>query len=188
MKFTPLVSMLLIIQLLQSCKNSTVSKERNRKMMDTLLNMHMDSPAVHEGQTNAHNAMAAAPKPDTHLADTSAFNGAFILFLMPDSSRFASLEDEPGIYDADADFGEGISNTIKSLPNNKKYRDYDIKAYTSAKRYISIKDCDGCPLVIDRDTVNYGIILSSWGRSVETNYNQVHSGDYMQEIHAYWGF
>lgn len=35
--------------------------------------------------------------------------------IQPDSARFASLEDEPGIYDGDSEFGVGVSNTITDL-------------------------------------------------------------------------
>jgi hypothetical protein len=50
-----------------------------------------------------------------------------------------------------------------------------------------IKDCKGCPLVIDRDTVDYGYILSGKGKSITTTYNSVHSGDYLDEISGYFG-
>ena len=113
---------------------------------------------------------------------------ALILFLTPDCLRFESLEDESGIYDACSDFGVGISNTITGVSKNKKYQDYEIKVRTTDKRYISIKDCYECPITLDRDSVNYGYILSSYGRSVETKFNEVHSGDYIQELKEYFGF
>jgi hypothetical protein len=66
------------------------------------------------------------------------------------------LEDEPGIYDADSDFGVGISNTIDSISKNKRYE--NIKVHTTTKRYVSIENCKECPIIIDRDTVDYGVI------------------------------
>jgi hypothetical protein len=87
-------------------------------------------------------------------------------------------------YDADSDFGVGVSNTLDSISKNKRYK--NIKARTTGKRYINIKDCDQCPIIIDRDTVNYGVILSANGRKIETRYNEVHSGDYLQSVEEYF--
>lgn len=124
--------------------------------------------------------------PETHLHDTTTVSGNFILFLRPDSLRFQSytLDDHSGIYETDSDFGFGITSTQDSLPKYKKYK--NIQAVVSTNRYIIIKDCKSCPLTIDRDTIDYGIILSGKGREIKSTYEFVHSGDYLQEINEYF--
>jgi len=44
----------------------------------------------------------------------------------------------------------------------------------------------GCQLVIDRDSVSYGFILSAKGRPVTKTYNSVHGGDYLGELDEYF--
>jgi hypothetical protein len=46
-------------------------------------------------------------------------------------------------------------------------------------------EADG-PLIIDRDTINCGYILSQKGRAIATAYNSVHSGDYLGEMGDYF--
>lgn len=165
--------------IISSCKSSTTSKEIVNKP-DSLQVVHMDSSPNSSVQKDSQ----AKPVEASHLKDTITMEGNFILFLQPDSARFASLEDEPGIYDGDSDFGVGISNTITGLSKSKNLN--TISARTSDKRFINIRDCMECPVIIDRDTVNYGFILSGKGRSLQTKYNEVHSGDYLQEIKEYF--
>ncbi|MDO6432634.1 hypothetical protein Q4E93_18660 [Flavitalea sp. BT771] len=124
----------------------------------------------------------------SHLRDTLSVTGNFILFLQPDEARYAELEkdaeDEAG--DGDADFGVGISATRDSMKKNERYK--DIKVLTTTKRYVSIKDCKDGPLIIDRDSVSYGFILSGKGRPIAKTYNSVHSGDYLGELNEYFSF
>jgi hypothetical protein len=122
----------------------------------------------------------------THLRDTLSLSGNFMLFLRPNDERFKELNanEEEGGGDADADFGVGIANTQDTISKNSKYT--GIKVKTTDKRYISINDCEHCPLVIDRDSVDYGYILSGKGKKIATTYNSVHSGDYMGEINDYF--
>jgi hypothetical protein len=156
--------------LFHSCKNLTGSKEAI-KNPDT--------------SSNENKNAKGGPNQQTHLKDTFEINESVILFLIPDSARFASVaQEEPGIYDADADFGEGIYNTIDSISKNKKYK--NIISHNTSKRYINITDCDGGPMIIDRDSVNYGIILSSKDRKPEMKFNEVHSGDYLQDVNEYF--
>jgi hypothetical protein len=124
-------------------------------------------------------------RPKTHLHDTTYVEGSFILFLRPNDSRYAELEriSEDG-GDGDSDFGVGISNTLDSLKNNPRYS--NIKGLVSTNRYINIKDCRGGPLVIDRDTVSYGFIMSAKGKHVYSALNSVHSGHYCGEIDSYF--
>ena len=176
MKVIYLVFILLSIILIQSCNNSTGSNDVVKKV---------DSLAIEQKtQDQARSDTQAPPIIQTHLQDAISMKGDFILFLQPDSARFESLEDEPGIYDGDSDFGVGISNTIIGLSKSKQLNKITVR--TSDKRFINISDCKECPVIIDRDTVNYGYILSGKGRSLETKYKEVHSGDYQQEIEKYF--
>jgi hypothetical protein len=120
----------------------------------------------------------------THLKDTLNIGGDFILFLLPDSARFESYDEDSGIYEADSDFGIGISNTLDSFSKNKKYK--NIRGLSTFARYILVKDCKDCPVLIDRDTVNYGIILSGKDRAIRTTYNEVHGGNYVQDVDDYF--
>jgi hypothetical protein len=122
---------------------------------------------------------------NTHLHDTTFVEGSVILFLRPNDARYAELDstsDEIG--EGDADFGVGINSTFDSLKSNTQYK--DIKGLVSTNRYIKIKDCLDGPLVIDRDTVNYGFIMSAKGKSFERLYNNIRSGDYLEEIDSYF--
>jgi len=196
MKFTSFVSISLMIVAFPFCNNKKAPSE----VVTSDDSSHIEHSATRTtavSQTHYRDTaslLKESKEPnttkflETHLKDTLVLNGAFMLFLRPDSLRFESLKDEPGIYEGDADFGVGISNTIKGVLKNKKYQDYKIKVHTTDKRYISIKDCYGCPFTLDRDSVDYGYILSSYGRSVETKFNEVHSGDYMLELKEYFGF
>ncbi|MDP4149795.1 MAG: hypothetical protein Q8927_10805 [Bacteroidota bacterium] len=123
----------------------------------------------------------------THLKDTSRLSGSFILFLLPDQARYAELSSDPDdeVNESDADFAAGIVGTKDSLRTIDKYR--NIRFAATPSRYIVIADCYGGPLVIDRDTVSYGYILSGKGKKIATEYNSVHSGNYLGEIDEYFG-
>ena len=123
--------------------------------------------------------------PETHLHDTTVVSGSFIIFLRPDSARFKSYIGDPGsgIYEVDGDFGVGLSNTIDSIAKIKKYE--SVKTVISTRRFIKIKDCKNSPLIIDRDTVDYGILLSQKGKGIKIN-TFVHSGDYLKEVNEYF--
>jgi hypothetical protein len=123
----------------------------------------------------------------THLKDTSRLSGNFILFLLPDKERYAELSSDPDgeVNESDADFAAGIVSTKDSLRKNDKYR--SIRFAATPSRIIIIEDCLGGPLVVDRDTVSYGYILSGKGKKIATEYNSVHSGNYLGEIDDYFG-
>ena len=112
--------------------------------------------------------------------------GVFILFLRPDEARYASFENDEdgGAGDSDSDFGVGINNTMDSVAKIDKYK--TIKVLLSTRRYILIKDCKDGPLLIDRDTIDYGVVLSASGKKVNATYNSVHSGDYLGDIDGYF--
>ena len=122
----------------------------------------------------------------THLRDTTYAAGSFILFLRPDDDRYAELEKqaEDEVGDADSDFGVGINGTQDSLKSNDRYK--DIQVLISPSRYICIRDCKDGPLIIDRDSVSYGFILSEKGKAISKTYNSVHSGNYIGEIEEYF--
>ncbi|MDP4262296.1 MAG: hypothetical protein Q8941_07170 [Bacteroidota bacterium] len=167
-----------VVIAISGCNSSPVKKNNPPIAIDS--SEHKDS--------NSDNRPKTAPGdiPKTHLKDTTIAGGDFILFLRPDSARFESYaeDEDSGINEADSDFGFGISNTEDSFSKNKQYK--NIKILVSEARYILIKDCKTCPLTIDRDTINYGVIISSKGRQMETIYGQVHSGDYLQEVKDYF--
>jgi hypothetical protein len=122
----------------------------------------------------------------THLRDTTNVSGNFIIFLRPDDTRFDNYakDNEGGIYEVDSDFGFGLQATIDTISKNKIYK--DVKVLVSTERYIIIKDCKTGPITIDRDTINYGIIMSSKGKEIMKEYNQIYSIDYTQEINDYF--
>jgi hypothetical protein len=140
--------------------------------------------AISHPDTYLENDSAVVLK--THLRDTTYAAGSFILFLRPDDARYAELEKEAegDVGEGDADFGAGISGTQDSLKTNDRYK--DIKVLTSTSRFICISDCKNGPLIIDRDSVSYGFILSTKGRPIAKTYNSVHSGDYLGEIDEYF--
>lgn len=119
-----------------------------------------------------------------HLQDTVTINEDFVLFLQPDSIRFENYANEDeNIYDADSDFGFGMSATIDTISKNKKYN--NIHTGVSDKRYIVIRDCKNCPQTIDRDTINYGVLLTAKGKEIKLQTN-LHSGNYLQDVDAYF--
>jgi|GEM_PF-2597046 len=140
--------------------------------------------AISHPDTHLENDSAVVLK--THLRDTTYADGSFILFLRPDDTRYDELEKEAEgeTGEGDADFGAGISGTQDSLKTNSRYK--DIKVLTSTNRFIYISDCKNGPLIIDRDSVSYGFILSAKGRSIAKTYNSVHSGNYLGEIDEYF--
>lgn len=144
--------------------------------------IHPDTPSA------APVAEAAQPwKPfKTHLVDTLKAEGSFILFLTPTEQRYNEMvNDSTGSGDADSDFGDGIRNTLDSLKANSHYK--DIQGLVSQQRYILIKDCKGGPIVLDRDTISYGVVLSAPGKAIDTTQlGEVHSGDYCGQIRQYF--
>ena len=123
----------------------------------------------------------------THLNDTAMFTGSWVIFLRPDSVRFDFYANnvQQGIYDVDADFGVAISMAIDSIVGNKGFK--GIKGMVSTKRYITLLDCKGGPLTIDRDTVNYGIILTGTDRVIKAEQNVYGGAHYVKVIRKYFG-
>ena len=122
---------------------------------------------------------------ETHLKDTSFIKGSYVLFLRPDDNTFESYakDESNGIYEIDSDFGFAIAATLDTMAKNKHYK--NIKTDISTARYIVIQDCKNGPLVVDRDSINYGLILTRKGYAIHT-ITFVHSGDYLAEVDAYF--
>lgn len=122
---------------------------------------------------------------ETHLEDTTFIDGNYVLFLRPDSIRFENLaiDENSGIYECDSDFGFGINEAIDTVTKNKKFN--KIKVNVSTNRYIVIKGCKNFPEIIDRDTVDYGIILSGKNKQIEV-YKNILTGHYIELIRYYF--
>lgn len=119
-----------------------------------------------------------------HLKDTIKISGEYVLFLRPDSLRFLEYTNEGNeIYELYSDFGYGISATFDTLKNNPKYDHIQIS--TTDNRYIYIYNCKSCPLLIDRDTIDYGLLLVSRYKEIELSTN-VHSNNYIYEIEDFF--
>jgi len=168
----------ILVMIISSCKSPTSKDEKDT----TVLSDSTSNKSIRSTVTRTRADSGETLK--THLHDTTILSGSFILFLRPDSARFESYDEDSGIYDADADFGVAITNSMDGISKNKKY--HNLKALISTNRFIIIKDCKTCPLTIDRDTIDYGVILSAKNKPVRTTYGQVHSGDYLQDVNEYF--
>ena len=161
-----------------SCNSPTAKTDNNLKTV-------ADTTISPNNSTSIQTVNVDTIIPETHLKDTTIISGNFVLFLRPDSLRFESYTQNPysGIYEADSDFGFSISATIDSISERKKYK--NIKTTVSEKRYIIIKDCKNSPLTIDRDTIDYGLIMTSKGKEIKIN-TFLHSGDYLYDVDEYF--
>ena len=63
---------------------------------------------------------------------------------------------------------------------------YDLPDQVHDKAYAS-SYCATCGPWMDRDSINYGYVMTGPGRKPVMAINTVHSGDYLQEIHEYYG-
>ena len=175
------ISYLLLITLLAtSCSGSIQNDNKLVSSNDTL---SADSTA--NGLANSVEVSELKTKPQTHLKDTSFIKGSYVLFLRPDDITFESYakDENNGIYEIDADFGFAMAATMDTMAKNKRYK--NIKTDISTARYIVIQDCKNGPLVVDRDSINYGLIVTRKGYAIQTS-TFVHSGDYLAEVDAYF--
>jgi hypothetical protein len=133
-------------------------------------------------------ASPTAFSPLSHLRDTTFISGNTIIFLRPDAVRFEELmqAEAHGLLEADGDFGWGISQTMADLQSDSvKFN--SVRAEIVTARYVALEGCADCPAVIDRDTVNYGVIFTGTGRKNKPAFNAIHSWSYGQEIKEYFG-
>lgn len=163
-----------LLVLFMSCKDSQNSDQDN---------------SLEKNEKNT-TAGATTEKPvvvKTYLRDTATFSGDCIIFLRPDKSRYKSYAavQKEIINQVDSGFGMSIASTQSNMKLMKKYN--PIKSFETIKRYIRLNDCAGCPSIIDRDTVDYGYILTGKNKIIQSEFNQVHAGNYLQEIDAFFG-
>lgn len=111
------------------------------------------------------------------LKDTLKVAGNAIVVLRPDSLRFNSYikSGKEWIYEVDSDFGVGINGALDSFQHS------NIQELITTKRYISIENCRDCPTVIDRDTIDYGIIMSRQNKNIQIDQN-IYGADYYLEL------
>lgn len=121
------------------------------------------------------------------LKDTEFVKGNVVVFLRPDSARFENyLNEGHGIYEIDSDFGFGISAAMDTMELNSKFK--NIQAIVSVKRYILLIDCNECPKVIDRDTIDYGTIFIKVGKNVLLERSNVFASEaLLNSIMNYFG-
>lgn len=123
----------------------------------------------------------------SHLKDSIQVEGDAVVFLVPDSTRFDQLNADPesGAVEVDSDHGYAIQQTVDSIQKDPMYQGITITVTSS--RYIHFSGCFTCPPWMDRDSVNYGYVMTGPGRKPLMAINTVHGGDYLQEIHEYFG-
>lgn len=118
----------------------------------------------------------------TTLTGTTFIKGKTVVILRPDSLRFNSYltHGDEWIYEVDSDFAFGITGALDSL----KHLDYfkSVKVVSSANRYIVIEP----NYIVDRDSINYGLILISPNKTVIVDENIYGKGYYYQIIHNYF--
>ncbi len=114
---------------------------------------------------------------ETHLKDSIEVSGNSVIFLRPDSLRYASFLENGNdhIHEVDSDFGFRVSGALDSI--EALGLNYDV----TEKRYLKIFDCYQGPIVIDRDTINYGVIFTSPDQTVLID-PYIESTEYLHEI------
>ena len=123
---------------------------------------------------------------NTSLSDTEFVDNHSVIFLRPDSIRFNNyLKEGEEIYEVDSDFGFAISATIDSIKKN--FRLKNIRTTISTKRFIFIRDCKKCPIVVDRDSIHYGILLTKAGKEIQLQENHIYSSEvFLRDILKYF--
>lgn len=177
------LSLIFIVLLLISCEVAETEPNENSKEMAED-KVFVENVSATSGETMLADAdgLSQTNYSETHLKDTIEIKGNAIIILLPDSLRFQSFidKDEEWIYEVDSDFGFGISEAMDSLKP-------DFAAeFVTKKRFISIADCLNCPAIIDRDTINYGVILTSKGKPFKISEDIFGSAFYMDLITEYY--
>lgn len=118
----------------------------------------------------------------THLKDTVKIKGKSILILRPDSLRFQSYLDsgKEWIYEVDSDFGFGVSRALDSINIEGVFES------VTDKRYVKIENCLNCPLIVDRDTIDYGFILTKPNRAIVIDQNVYGAEYYIKKFENYF--
>ncbi|MGB4772643.1 MAG: hypothetical protein WBP58_14345 [Chitinophagaceae bacterium] len=130
---------------------------------------------------------AEVQDPVSHLKDSIRVDGDAVVFLVPDSTRFGQLNADPesGALEVDSDHGYAIQQTVDSIRKDALY--IGITITVTHTRYIQFVDCVICTPWMDRDSINYGYVMTGPGRKPMMAINTVHGGDYLQEIHEFYG-
>jgi hypothetical protein len=99
--------------------------------------------------------------------DTLFIIGDATLFLRPDSCRFVQLEQAstPGVLEYDSDFGFAIAPLLDTSTDLKIKT--AVEMGTATNRFILVEGCKDCPQLIDRDTLNYGLLMTSANKELE---------------------
>ncbi|MCM8568576.1 hypothetical protein NE848_04250 [Gramella jeungdoensis] len=117
-----------------------------------------------------------------HLKDSLKVKGTAVIVLRPDSLRFDYYlkSGDEWIYEVDSDFGFGITKALGSFqyPGISKF-------YTD-KRFIELEDCKACPMAIDRDSIDYGLILTAPERNVRIDENIFGMEYYLEIFNEYF--
>ena len=123
---------------------------------------------------------------NTSLSDTEFVENNSVIFLRPDSIRFNNyLKEGEEIYEVDSDFGFAISATMDSM--KKDFRLKNIYTTVSTKRFIFIRDCKKCPILVDRDSIDYGILLTKAGKEIQLQENHIYSSEvFLPDILKYF--
>ena len=110
-----------------------------------------------ENQYNEANDTGPVP----HLKDTLLITTDAIIALRPDELRFQYFLDSGNetVYEADSDFGFSIYTAFNDFVSKR------VSEHITQRRYLNIINCFDCPQIIDRDTINYGIICVSKKKS-----------------------
>ncbi len=175
------ISYLVLISLLATSCSGPIQNDSQQVSSNDSLNADSTTKRL----ANSVEAAELKTTPQTHLKDTSFIKGNYVLFLRPDDITFESYakDENNGIYEIDSDFGFAMAATMEIMAKNKRYK--NIKTDISTARYIVIQDCKNGPLVVDRDSINYGLLLTRKGYVIQTS-AFVHSGDYLAEVDAYF--
>ncbi|TBW29971.1 hypothetical protein [Gramella sp. KN1008] len=117
-----------------------------------------------------------------YLKDSLKVNGSAIIVLRPDSLRFDYYlkSGDEWIYEVDSDFGFGITKALDS------FQEPGISVRYTDKRFIVIEDCRSCPKVIDRDSIDYGLILTTPKRDIRIDENIFGMEYYLEILNEYF--
>ena len=120
--------------------------------------------------------------PKTRLQDSITVGGNTIIVLRPDSLRFQFYIDngEEWIYEVDSDFGFRVSAALDDFER------INVSKEVTEKRFIQIVNCDECPLLIDRDSIDYGIIMIGINRKIKIDQNIFGKEYYLQLFEEYF--
>ncbi|UKN03797.1 hypothetical protein K6119_09870 [Paracrocinitomix mangrovi] len=120
------------------------------------------------------------------LKDSTFINGKHVVIFIPDTVRFNSYleKGEEWIYEVDSDFGFGISDALDSLEQEKFFK--DVKTTSTENRYVIINGNYNQDVIIDRDTINYGLLLTAPNHEYQIDDNIYGMSYYYDLIKAYF--